>query len=106
VVARRKAPPGAAATEPSERGSLRATAFAIDEQEYLVLSYPVAPIASTSELTHAERDVALAFARGRSMRDIAAMRGTSTRTIANQIRAIYAKLGVGSRVQLCQRLSR
>jgi DNA-binding NarL/FixJ family response regulator len=84
---------------------MRATTFSIDETEFLVLSYPVVPLRVAEELTRAERDVAAAFARGRSMTDIAAMRGTSTRTVANQIRAIYAKLGVGSRAELSNRLS-
>jgi DNA-binding NarL/FixJ family response regulator len=36
-------------------------------------------------------------AQGRSNREIAADRNVSPATIANQLQAIYAKLGVGSR---------
>jgi DNA-binding NarL/FixJ family response regulator len=94
-----------ATSHAAPRSELRATTFSIDDTEFLVLSYPVVPLRVAEELTRAERDVAAAFARGRSMRDIAGMRGTSTRTVANQIRAIYSKLRVGSRAELSNRLS-
>jgi DNA-binding CsgD family transcriptional regulator len=84
---------------------LRATYVTIDDEELLVLSYPIEPLRAPVGLTRAERDVALAFARGKSMREIAAMRGTSTRTVANQMRAIYAKLGTQSREGLMKRLA-
>jgi DNA-binding NarL/FixJ family response regulator len=51
-------------------------------------------------LSRAERQVALDAASGLSNRAIAARRGTSIRTIANQLASIYRKLGVSSRAEL------
>jgi DNA-binding CsgD family transcriptional regulator len=82
--------------------SLRATYVSIDHEELLVRSYPVAPLRAPVGLTRAERDDALALAREKAMREIASTRGTSIRTVANQMRAIYAKLGVQSRTGLAR----
>lgn len=51
-------------------------------------------------VTASERKVAELAASGCSNREIAARRGTSARTVANQLASIYAKLGVQSRAQL------
>jgi DNA-binding NarL/FixJ family response regulator len=51
-------------------------------------------------LTEAERDIALAVSHGLSNAQIASARGSSPRTIANQMAAIMRKLGVSSRVEL------
>lgn len=51
-------------------------------------------------LTAAERAVARAVLRGVTNADIASSRGTSTRTVANQLRNVFAKLGVRSRGEL------
>jgi DNA-binding NarL/FixJ family response regulator len=85
---------------------LRATRFALEDDDYLVLSYPVATLRAPSELTRAERDVALAFALGESMRAIAASRASSVRTVANQMRSTYRKLRVRSRLELAARLAK
>jgi len=55
-------------------------------------------------LTRAERDVLAAIVRGCSHRQVAAQRGTATRTVANQVASIFGKLGVGSRRELVARL--
>jgi DNA-binding NarL/FixJ family response regulator len=55
-------------------------------------------------LTSAERDVALAVARGLSNAQIGAERQASPRTIANQVAAIMRKLGVSSRAELAARV--
>lgn len=57
------------------------------------------PIVPTC-LTEAERQVAVMVFEGASNRDIAIARGVSVKTIANQLAAIYDKLGVTSRVEL------
>lgn len=57
-----------------------------------------------SKLTAAEQDVALLILRGLSNAAIARVRGTSVRTVANQVAAILDKVGVGSRLELCARL--
>lgn len=56
--------------------------------------------AGSSQLTAAEKDIALAVARGWSNAEIAAARHSSTRTVANQLAGILKKLGVSSRVEL------
>ncbi len=55
-------------------------------------------------LTPSEREVAAELIAGSSNAAIAARRGASERTVANQARAIYRKLGVASRVELAAAL--
>jgi DNA-binding NarL/FixJ family response regulator len=50
-------------------------------------------------LTGREREVMTSISRGRSNRDIAAELVISEKTVKNHIRAIYDKLGVGSRAE-------
>jgi DNA-binding CsgD family transcriptional regulator len=60
-----------------------------------------APIrAHVGALTDAERAVAAQVVQGKSNREIAAARGASERTIANQIASVFAKAGVHSRAEL------
>jgi DNA-binding NarL/FixJ family response regulator len=74
---------------------------------YALLSFPLPQTAlDFSQLTAAERSVADGLLRGHSSREIALARGRSERTIANQISAIYAKLGVRSRRELLARFCR
>jgi len=54
----------------------------------------------TWELTEAERDVGLLILKGLSLREIAAVRVTSERTIRAQARSIYAKAGLSGRAAL------
>ncbi len=58
-----------------------------------------------AQLTRAERDVALAMARGASNAEIAARRGTSPRTVANLAQRVFRKLDVTSRTELARRLA-
>lgn len=51
-------------------------------------------------LTAAEREVATSYASGKSCAEVAAERGTSPHTVANQLGAIYSKLGIGGRLEL------
>ncbi|HEY1953967.1 MAG TPA: helix-turn-helix transcriptional regulator, partial [Polyangiaceae bacterium] len=55
-------------------------------------------------LTRAERAVARRVARGESNAEIARARGSSPRTVANQVAQIFRKLGVASRAELGARL--
>jgi DNA-binding CsgD family transcriptional regulator len=58
-------------------------------------------------LTKAERDVALLIVEGCCNAEIAARRhGRSTRTVANQVAAIFRKLRVQTRLDLVRRLTR
>jgi DNA-binding CsgD family transcriptional regulator len=54
----------------------------------------------TMSLTAAERAVAALIARGKSNEAIAKIRGTSTRTVANQVASLLRKLGLPSRHHL------
>lgn len=51
-------------------------------------------------LTKSEREVALLIIRGKSSKDIAALRFTSDRTIRNQCQSIYEKSGLAGRHEL------
>jgi DNA-binding NarL/FixJ family response regulator len=53
-------------------------------------------------LSRAEREVVQLMLQGESNGAIAFRRGTSVRTIANQLSAAYRKLGVGSRAELAR----
>jgi DNA-binding NarL/FixJ family response regulator len=66
---------------------------------------PVEAVAMDPSLTQAERQVVQGVLNGRSNAAIASARRTSCRTVANQLAAIYRKLGVSSRWELVVRLS-
>ena len=51
-------------------------------------------------LTEAEREVALLLLKGLSVKEIAAVRATSERTIRTQARSLYAKAGLTGRASL------
>jgi DNA-binding NarL/FixJ family response regulator len=85
-----------------EARTTRATKLRIDEVELVVFDVP-APVPPRG-LTEAEREVAELVLEGLSNRDIAERRGASVKTIANQLRRIYEKLGVSSRFELAARL--
>jgi len=67
--------------------------------ELLVIDLPASP-ELPAELTPSERDIVMRLFEGTSNREIARARGTSERTVANQLRCIYRKLGVFSRSEL------
>lgn len=81
----------------------RLTRFNLGGVEYAVLSEEARPAADLSSLTAAEREVMGLVADGLSNADIAKRRGTSARTVANQLAAMFKKLGVGSRSELVAR---
>ena len=56
-------------------------------------------------LTAAETQIAVALIGGHSNAAIGRLRGSSTRTVANQVASIYRKLGVHSRTELTARWS-
>ena len=81
---------------------LRASVVELGSGSYVLLSYPrraeTPPRAPV--LTPAERSVARALLLGQSNAEIARLRGSSPRTIANQVAGIFRKLGVRSRAEL------
>jgi DNA-binding CsgD family transcriptional regulator len=96
-------PSSPALRAPSE---LSAHTFRVGAEEFVVLSYPMARVQPPPELTSAERHVVVALMEGKSNAAIAAERGTSPRTIANQVAAVFRKLGVRSRAELAARCIR
>jgi DNA-binding CsgD family transcriptional regulator len=85
---------------------LSAHTFRVGAEEFVVLSYPMARVLPPPELTSAERHVVVALMEGKSNAAIAEERGTSPRTIANQVAAVFRKLGVRSRAELAARCIR
>jgi DNA-binding CsgD family transcriptional regulator len=76
----------------------------IDGERLAVASCALADPARLAPLSAAEREVARLLVSGASNRVIAQRRGAAERTVANQVRAIYRKLGVASRAELAARL--
>lgn len=79
----------------------------IDGETLVVFSWSRrAPAARVlAPLTEAERAVVEGICAGRSNAAIAAMRGTSVRTVANQVASLLRKLGVGSRHELVAKMT-
>jgi DNA-binding NarL/FixJ family response regulator len=88
----------------SRRTHARPEVFPLDGPgELVVISMPVGA-GDDGQLSEAELAVARAAAAGLSNAEIARQRGTSARTVANQLAAVYDKLDVASRAQLAARL--
>lgn len=77
----------------------------IDGVPFVLVSWQL-PEGNTPALTDAEHDVLRRVMNGESNRVIAAARGTSQRTVANQLATLFRKFEVGSRVELVARLAR
>lgn len=86
-----------AAAPPRE---LELSRFDSGDGEMVVLAFPVDGAATGDALTPAEHAVVAAIEAGMSNAEIARVRGTSARTVANQIASIFRKLKVGSRAEL------
>lgn len=74
----------------------------LDGLELVVLA--IASEAPAEGLTPAEEEVARLVIEGCSNQEVAARRGASVKTVANQLRRIYSKLGIVSRYELAARL--
>lgn len=68
--------------------------------EMMVLAFPIDEATPRDALTPAEHAVVAAIEAGKSNAQIARERGTSTRTVANQVASLFRKLNVGSRAEL------
>jgi DNA-binding NarL/FixJ family response regulator len=95
---------GDAGARPTLEGARRFS-FVHDGQQLLVHSEPLRP-PPVGLLTPAELAVARAISQGDSNAEIARARGTSIRTVANQVASILVRLGAGSRAQVAARLTR
>ncbi len=74
--------------------------------EFELLEWPARPGRRSPLLTPAEADVVEAAMASLTNGEIARALGRATRTVANELAAAYAKLGVGSRAELAAWLSR
>lgn len=83
----------------AEEADFRAAAFTAGDTTFVVLSLP-SPDGAGPALTSAEHEVRAALLRGETNSQIAAARGTSARTVANQVASLMRKLCVGSRAEL------
>lgn len=84
----------------SSSWAIRADCFAADCSSYALFEITVRRLEPPGGLTRAERDVVLGVLRRKSNAEIARARRTSKNTVANQLRAIYVKLGISGRSQL------
>lgn len=83
---------------------LVAEKFAVDGVEFVAFTWESPR--DVSSLTPAERAVFDLLLQGASNAAIARARTASVRTIANQVAAIFDKLGVGSRYEVIARFGR
>ena len=79
--------PGDLSVTESDDGSIIILSFALDRD-------------SAATLSPAESEVARYLLEGRSNAEIASQRGSSARTVANQVSSLFRKLGVSSRLEL------
>jgi DNA-binding CsgD family transcriptional regulator len=82
------------------------TRLDVGGEEVAVLSVPLPPPALPHSLSAAERAVALALLDGLTNAEIAVVRRTSVRTVANQVASLFQKLGVRSRSEAVVALRR
>lgn len=98
--------PDTAAEERSRSGvglppGLTVDRLDVDGQEFAVFSWCVED--HSPSLTPAERETLALLLTGASNAAIAASRGVSTRTVANQVASLLRKHGAGSRYDLIRR---
>ena len=78
----------------------RLTEFELEGEPILVASAPLVTEERLAPFSAAEREVALLAVQGATNAAIATRRASAERTVANQLRAVFAKLGVHSRAEL------
>ena len=74
--------------------------FVVDGAEVAILWFPVQRGEGRDPLTRTEHAIVDALLAGKRNADIGRERGTSPRTVANQVASIFRKLGVCSRPEL------
>jgi DNA-binding CsgD family transcriptional regulator len=91
-------------TDAAPPPGLTITLIEIAGEQYAVLEFPVGIVADLP-LTPSERKVVMGVLRSQSNAEIAAARGVSVRTIANQLASIYKKLRITSRAKLLRAMA-
>lgn len=94
--------PERARTEISAPPGLSASRLELDGHAFAVLEWPL-EWQPPAALTEAEREVLAGVVAGLANSEIARRRGTSVRTVANQVAGMLDKLRVGSRYELIAR---
>lgn len=89
-----------ASSPASQPEDLSSTVVEMGSRLVVVLRYRPGATSGRPRLTRAEEIVLRAIFAGKSNAAIARERGTSARTVANQIASIFRKHGVGSRREL------
>ncbi len=89
-------------SEKAAGGGVRVSEMRLGDLELVVVSTPIAESDVLGRLSPAEREVALLASAGCPSREIAERRGTSERTVANQLASIFKKLGMSSRTELAR----
>jgi DNA-binding NarL/FixJ family response regulator len=82
---------------------LSAARLRFGRDELAVLSFPTEAPPLDARLSPAEQEVARALLAGQRNADIAERRGSSLRTVANQVASILRKTGVRSRADFVAR---
>jgi DNA-binding NarL/FixJ family response regulator len=77
----------------------------VGDERYMLVSWPIGR-APVRVLTTAESEVLRLVALGKSNAEIASVRGTSPRTVANQVVRLLRKFAVTSRIELVAAVSR
>jgi DNA-binding CsgD family transcriptional regulator len=77
---------------------------AVAGEKLLLGTYPLINQHRVASLTAAEREIVVHLISGSTNSDIARRRGSSERTVANQLQSIFRKLGARSRAELAASL--
>jgi DNA-binding NarL/FixJ family response regulator len=85
---------------------LPASAEGARERSYLVVSVERPDLEIGSSLSAAEYAVARLLVEGKSYAEMAVVRGTSVRTVANQVASVFQKVGVSGRSEFLSSLVR
>lgn len=89
----------------AERGEVSVRRFKMGGLDFVVASRDVRGPLHRYSLTTAERAVCQLVLEGHSNAEIAQRRGTSKRTVANQLQSVYIKVGVRGRRELAAALA-
>lgn len=101
------APPEPTCPEsPRETTSPNLQFFSFGDEDFAAIEIagdapqPTVPTSPVAVLSEAETRILAELVTGRSNREIATRRGTSLRTVTNQVSAVFRKLGVRSRAEV------
>lgn len=88
----------------SGRAEVHVSRFQLGEVQFVVASCDIRARLDRYGLTPSEEAICRLVLQGRSNGEIAEQRGTSKRTVANQLQSVYIKIGVRGRRELAATL--